>query len=443
MDFFIKYNESMKSNAQTFEFTSYNLDLNQRKAYFRYAVHISDAEKIEFTETLYFPQEFPSEDAMSQDLIHACLYNVHLILGISYWKLHCASSITISSIPLSKNQATFWNIVYTKGLGEFFYKNKIDFRDLIHFPYNAHAETASYKINPPDKSLVGVGGGKDSIVAIELLKEQKKDMTGFILEGVHESTVINEVSKLAGLPSLKVSRTLDQKLFALNSSGDLYNGHIPISAIYAFTGLLTAALYGYKSIVVANERSANIGNVNYLNEEINHQWSKSQEFEILFQNYVKDFVTPSIQYYSILRNFSELKIIEMFTQYEKYFPVFSSCNRNFAITKTIDKKWCGDCPKCAFVFAGLATFLPKEQVIKIFDKNLFADANLIPLYKQLAGLVDTKPFECVGTFDETKFALYMVHAKKEYEDDPVIQMFVHDILPAIGDIEKLRSHILL
>ncbi len=188
-------------------------------------------------------------------------------------------------------------------------------------------------------------------------------------------------------------------------------------------------MYGYNSVVVANERSANIGNVEYLSEQINHQWSKSQEFEI--------------QYYSVLRTFSELKIIEKFTPYETYFPIFSSCNRNFAITKTTDKKWCGECPKCAFVFAGLAAFLPKEKVVSIFNKNLFTDSSLIPLYKQLAGLIDIKPFECVGTFDETKLALYLAYEKKEYAEDAIIQMFTHDILPTIADIEKLRKNILL
>lgn len=433
----------MIPKAQSFEFISYNLDLNKRTAYFRYAVHVSDAEKIEFTEKLHFPEEFPDEDSISQDLIHACLYNVHLILGISYWKLHCAPVIMISSVPLSKNQATFWNIVYKKGLGEFFYKNNIDFRNLIQFPYDSNAEVESHKINVADKSLVGVGGGKDSIVAMELLKEQKKEITGFILEGINESAIISKVVELANLPTLRVQRTLDPNLFQLNSTGNVHNGHIPISAIYAFVGILTAALYGYKSIVVANERSANIGNVTYLHEEINHQWSKSQEFEILFQNYVKEFMTPTLQYYSVLRKFSELKIIEMFTRYEKYFSEFSSCNRNFAVTKSAGAKWCGECPKCAFVYAGLTAFLPRATVLSIFNKNLYADSSLITLYKQLAGLQDIKPFECVGTFDETKLALYMAYEKKEYADDPIMKMFVTDILPKIGDVEKLRNHILL
>lgn len=428
--------------AQSFEFTSYNLDLNERKAYFRYTVHISDSEKIEFTETLSFPEVFLSEESLSHDLIHACLYNVHLILGISYWKLHCAPSISIPENPLSKNQAAFWSILYRKGLGEFFYINKINFKDLAQFPYESSASHEPVKVNVASRSLVGLGGGKDSIVAIEQLKEEKQDITGFVLEGAKESPIIHEVAKIASIPVIKVERSLDSKLLDLNSSGTVYNGHIPISAVYAFVGLLAAALYGYKSIIVANEKSADVGNATYLDEEINHQWSKTKEFELLFQNYTKEFITSSLEYRSILRSQSELSVIQAFTHNEKYFSVFSSCNRNFALTKSAEKRWCGECPKCAFVFAGLTAFLPKEKVITIFNKNLYSDSNLIPLYKQLAGIQDMKPFECVGTFEETKLALFLAFEKKEYPDDPVMKMFETEILPQIGDTVKLKKEIL-
>lgn len=432
----------MSLKAQSFEFTSYNLDLNERKAYFRYTTHISDSEKIEFTETIFFPQSFPQEESINHDLVHACLFNLHLILGISYWKAHCAPSIIIPENPLSKNQSDFWNIVYKRGLGEFFFKNTIDFKDLIHFPFESAASHEPVRTNIETRSLVGVGGGKDSIVAIENLKAEGRPFTGFVLEGAQESAIIRDVVQLAQISILKVQRNFDPKLFELNSTGTVYNGHIPISAIYAFSGLLAAALYGYDTVIVGNERSANVGNVTYLDEEINHQWSKSLEFEKLFQNYAKEFITPSIVYKSVLRDQSELNIVKKFSAYEKYFTVFSSCNRNFALTKSADKKWCGECPKCAFVFAGMAAFLPKEKVVNIFNKNLFADSNLVPLYKQLAGLQDMKPFECVGTFDETKLALYLAYEKKEYADEPVMQMFVSEILPSVGSVEELKSAIL-
>ena len=44
-----------------------------------------------------------------------------------------------------------------------------------------------------------------------------------------------------------------------------------------------------------------------------------------------------------------------------------------------------------------------------------------------AWLEEMKPFECVGTFEETKTALYMAYKNKEYEEDAVMKMFEKDI----------------
>jgi hypothetical protein len=53
----------------------------------------------------------------------------------------------------------------------------------------------------------------------------------------------------------------------------------------------------------------------------------------------------------------------------------------------------------------MRAFLPAETVNKIFWKNLFADAALLPLFKELLGIEGCKPFECVGTNEEMLIAL--------------------------------------
>ncbi|MBI4945360.1 MAG: hypothetical protein HY840_03045, partial [Bacteroidetes bacterium] len=196
--------------------------------------------------------------------------------------------------------------------------------------------------------------------------------------------------------------------------------------------------------------------------EINHQWSKSEEFEMFFRAYVNDFITPDVTYFSLLRPLTELKIVELFSKYHQYFPHFSSCNKNFTVFKRSlgspyrvnardDKKsfgktgggarWCGKCAKCAFMFLMLSTFLSKEEVTGIFGQNLFADITLIPLYQQLLGIKDIKPFDCVGTFEEVAIAFYLVHEKREFNDEPVVKMFERLVLPGMKDISKLKKHI--
>jgi hypothetical protein len=165
--------------------------------------------------------------------------------------------------------------------------------------------------------------------------------------------------------------------------------------------------------------------VEFHGKEINHQWSKSEEFEKLFQNYIHDFVTGTVQYGSQLRDKTELQIVGEFVKYPQYFHCTTSCNTNWRIVKEKPKElWCGKCPKCAFVFALFAAYLPKATVLEIFGKNFFEDATLSSLYKELLGLEGFKPFECVGTPEETTEAFTMAHKKGEWDDGIIMQQFL-------------------
>ncbi len=371
---------------------------------------------IDFIEKISFP---PVVTQISQALFKSILDNMMLILGISYWKLYCPREIIIEPNFLTKDQAEFWNIVYTKGMGEFYYKNKIDFHGLVKFPFSEKAISGPINFPRKDRSLIGIGGGKDSIVAAELFKKsnQQFDLV------TSDFPIQIEVAKIIGGKVINTFRQIDPKLLELNKKKGTYNGHVPISAYYAFLLLLMAALYDYKYVIVGNERSANYGNVEYLGEMINHQWSKSEEFENLFSEYVKKFITPDIIYSSPLRNMTESQIIGEFVKYPKYFKVFSSCNKNFKINNQSDQRWCGECPKCLFVFISLAAFLSRKEIVDIFGKNLLENKSLLPLFEELIGARNFKPFECVGTPEEVKEALGKISAKGEFTDSFLIKHF--------------------
>ena len=397
-----------------FIFKGYESNLEKGEVLFYFG--FTGEKNIDFTEKISFP---PVVIRPPEPLLKSILDNLMLILGISYWKAYCPKEIVIESNFLTKEQAKFWNLVYTKGLGEFFYKNKIDFRGLVKFPFNENAVSAPTDFPRKNRSLLGLGGGKDSIVVAEILKLQNKDFD--LIIGV--SGIQQEVALAIGKKPIIVKRELDSKLFDINMESGVYNGHVPVSVYYAFLGLMACAFYDYKDFVVGNEKSANYGNVEYLGEMINHQWSKSEEFEKLFNDYVGKFMTPSIKYSSPLRDMTELQVVEKFVEYPQYFKVFSSCNRNFRINNPSQKKWCGECPKCLFVFISLAAFLPKEEVLNIFDKNLFEDKNLIPLFEELAGVRNFKPFECVGTKEEVEEALKKISEKGEFNETILMKHF--------------------
>lgn len=386
----------MKAQAEVFHFKDYKADFSKLEIRFEYAI-----DSMQFTETLTLP---PSPRKLSDAELARFLEPLALILGISYYKLYCPPKIKLP-FALSKAQAEFWNTVYRKGLGEFLYRNNLDPKMLGKFESTEGVVGEAIRLDQKDRLLLGIGGGKDSIVAAELLRNF--DVTSFLVSTKQTDAVSKEVASAIGYPILEIKRTLDTKLYEKFEGA--YDGHIPISAVFAFIGLLSAALYDYRDVVVGNEASSNFGNLEYHGEMINHQWSKSAEFETMLQEYTRTYITPDITYRSLLRPYSELQIAEMFAKYPKYFSAFSSCNRRHAT----GMMWCGECAKCAFVFLILAPFIPRKELVAIFKKDLLLDPKLMPMYRDLLGYGDMKPFDCVGTFEEAREAWALAGKKIE------------------------------
>ena len=430
----------------SFSFDSYEISPDYKEALFHFTLQDPNGIKHNFTEKLILPIESFSVKKIPQELLHTILFNLHLMLGISYWKLYCPAEIVLNTGSLSEDQAKFWNIVYTKGLGEFFYKNKIDFRELVRFPHSSTSSWQAVTHTQQDRALLGIGGGKDSLVSMELLRQSNIPFSGFVVETQKPYPLIEHIIQDQDLETIKVRRIIDPHLFELQKQDHhTYNGHIPISAVYAFIGLLTAAVLDFQHLIVSNERSASIGNTTMFGKDINHQWSKSIEFEQLLTSYVSQHISHNISYFSLLRPMSEYHIAKVFSRYPQYFEKISSCNRNFTILSSeLDKHalWCGNCAKCAFAFGLLSAFLPAATLVEIFGKNLFNDPLLVPIFKQLLGLLDMKPFDCVGTFEETQTALWRASEKPEFTQTPVIQMFLKEFSNSSKDFEKIEQELL-
>ncbi len=429
----------------TFIFSSYKWLPEKQTVYLHYGLD----DDIHFTEEITFPEDFIIN--RNDESLDTALFALHLIGGISYFKTCLPKTIKINSGSLTKEQANFWNTVYTKGLGEFFYQNKINPTGLINFPVDENKTLSPIKSDKPrEGTLVPIGGGKDSMVTAELLKNGGID---FDFLRLNKHPVITKLAEIANKPLHNIKRRIDPTLFKLNTEGAL-NGHIPITAFISFLSVVTAILGNKKNVIMSNEDSANIGNTTLEGLDVNHQWSKSLEFEKMIQQYILKNIALDINYCSLLRPLSELSITQLFCNQPEYFEDAVSCNKNWKVAKEkIDKhdvamnhslrsgSWCGKCPKCAFVFCQMAAFLPSEKLINIFGNNLFEDEELIPTYKQLLGLEGIKPFECVGTPEETSTALLLA-INNGWEETLVLQMFLVEKAPSIENPKKLIEDVL-
>lgn len=385
------------SKYQKFIFKSYTFDTDSKILTFTYAY--DDA--LTFTETFRFDFEHASYDESALDRACQLLF---FMAGVSYYKAYLAPTIQVDSGTIDKNLAIFLSKTYHKGLGEFFYVNGMDPQTPIIFPVTTNKTLNKLSVKGSGK-LIGLGGGKDSLVTVELLRFYP-DISTWSLG--HKEQLQPLVDRIA-LPHYWIEREWDKQLIQINDT-DGYNGHVPISAILACVGTVTSILSGKQDVIVSNEHSANEETLEYRGSSINHQYSKSSEFEQDYQKILEQQFGESIRYYSLLRPFSELRICEMFAKnFDKYADVFSSCNRAF--THTSDTIfWCGQCPKCAFVFLALTPFVAREKLEKLFEGNVLSDKSMAPTYHQLLGTSGDKPLECVGEIKESRSAMRLAQS---------------------------------
>jgi UDP-N-acetyl-alpha-D-muramoyl-L-alanyl-L-glutamate epimerase len=383
---------------------------------------------VEMVETLRFP-DAPTLAPARRAAFDAALRLAHLIVGISYYKAAVPPRIEIAGELPDAASAAFLDELYVEGLAEFAFHNGLDLAGRIRFPHEERACPVAAPLALPRRSLLAVGGGKDSLVSLELLRAAGEPLTPV---WIGRSALIGACVEASGLPGLNIERELSPRLFELNRKGAL-NGHIPVTAINSAILAMAAILYGFDAIVFSNERSASAPTLERDGRAVNHQWSKGLRFETLFRERLAHGVTPSLDYFSLLRPLSELAVTARFARLDRYFEVFSSCNRNFRILGTRPtSRWCGQCPKCHFVFLALAPFLPKPRLTAIFGRNLLDDESLIPAFEALMAFQADKPFECVGEAGESRAALHALTLRAEWREDAVVAHFRRRVLPVIG-----------
>lgn len=293
---------------------------------------------------------------------------------------------------------------------------------------------AAVALELPKRTLVPIGGGKDSLVAIEALKSIGTDATAV---WVGNSPLIAACAARTGLVTLNIGRELSPTLFEYNRMG-AWNGHIPVTAVNSAIMVVAALLYGHDSITFANERSASAATLEYAGQQVNHQWSKGIAFECMLRDYLHAHVAADLDYCSLLRPFSELAITAAFARMgTDYFDAFSSCNRNFRLLgpRPTDR-WCGQCPKCHFVFLALAPFVPKPRLLGIFGRNLLDDEAQADGFDALMEYRNHKPFECVGEASEARAAMFALSERAEWREDALVARFRKRILPQL-DVAQL------
>ncbi|MFH2019416.1 MAG: hypothetical protein ABII80_02285 [bacterium] len=383
----------------------------------------------------------PNLSSLDNKLIDELVFQLGLAEIPSYWKATCSPTILISAGHLSTPQITWWHDLYLKGMGEYFYQNQIDFTEPNFL--TIQAKQPEKDITPvsgnsnSQKPLILVSDGKDTATTLALLSQAH--VTFDTLSIKRNSSLSPLLSQFQIQHNSQGNRIIDPTLLQLNKD-EYLNGHVPLSAYLAFTGVLTAYLQGNNHVIVSNEASSNEGNVVWNDISINHQYSKSFEFEEKLAIYLHDYLNLGITYFSFLRPLYELQIAGLLTRFSSLLPIFSSCNATQAKGET---GWCGSCPKCLSTYLMLMPFLGQTQTSAIFGKDALADASLLETYRSLLGKTNHKPFECVSTFEEIILASYLSLSKYSSTSLPtLLKYFQTSVLPEQKDLSGRTSALL-
>ena len=386
----------------------------------------------ELVETIRFADAALPVPAGRDAAFARALRLLHLVAGISYYKAGVPAQIVNDGAPLERELAALLDAIYLHGLGEFAHRNGLDLRGRIRFPHDATTAPQAASAGLPRRTLVPIGGGKDSLVTVELLRAAREPMTA---TWVGRSPLIQACVERSGLARLNIDRQISPLLFEMNRNG-AWNGHIPVTAINSAILVCAALLHGFDAIAFSNERSASSANLVHDGFAVNHQWSKGIDFERAFRSYVRAHVAADLDYFSMLRPLSELAVTKLFAPLAQYHEVFSSCNRNFRILgDRPSERWCGQCPKCHFVFLALAPFLPKTRLVAIFGRNLLDQPELAADFDALLEVGAHKPFECVGEGRESRAALANLADRAEWREDALVARFRERILPLLDPVD--------
>lgn len=289
------------------------------------------------------------------------------------------------------------------------------------------------------------GGGIDSIVTVEGVRERTQDIALFVVSRPGDRfAAIEEPAAVSGLPVIRAGREIDPQLLRSAELGFL-NGHVPVTGIISAIAVLAAARSDRDAVVMSNEWSASVPTLEYNGSQVNHQWSKSDVFERSFRELLSASPAKLPDYFSALRDRTELWVGERFAALTQYHGAFRSCNRAFYID--VRKRWdhwCGECDKCCFIDLILAPFMSAEQLGNVFahEGEPLGKPGLKPKFSTLLGS-GTKPFECVGEVNECRAAVVLAARRTDRAGTTLLQELAAEITgrpdaPAHTEIEAMK-----
>ena len=140
-----------------------------------------------------------------------------MIEAISYFKTTCSPEFIIECGNLDEEQQKWFRKIFYLGLGEFRFVNKINVKEEEFVTFISNQE--KIEIKPIFRELNGViipiGGGKDSNVTLDLLKDYKDKSYAFCIGSKEVSLKSAEVAGYSRNEVIEVKRIIDKPILGI------------------------------------------------------------------------------------------------------------------------------------------------------------------------------------------------------------------------------------
>lgn len=352
------------------------------------------------------------ENKYSMAVINQIAAYIALFEGMKMYSLFPKYyDISLISEHLSESVLNLFSSIYKGVFAQHLYENNVtdyDGAEIIYPQVSLGNSKPILRSESNSTILAGCGGGKDSIVGMKMLEGAdlpfasmqyshsvygKADTQHDLISGVVEEVTPIKSHKISIYDDFLDYPFMD--LYFPDNSGIC----VPETPVSIFEALPIMMNEGYTYLTLAHEKSANTGNFFWekLAKEVNHQWGKGYEAEIALNKFIQTNIFSNFTYFSILQPIYDFRIFQNLTKYPEVLPKIHSCN--------LKKPWCKKCPKCAYVWLGLMAVFETKLVDAVFKSNLFDDDDLLPTFREMIGLSEHTPFECIGEIDESRLAM--------------------------------------
>jgi hypothetical protein len=250
-------------------------------------------------------------------------------------------------------------------------------------------------------------GGKDSLVAAKLL--ERAGLPFATLASAHSiyGPAAAQHALLERVASV-TTRTRSERLWVIDDLLDApiaaLRPELGVTRVLAaetpaslFAALPIALARGYRGLVVPYERAVATAYLEWGSEPVTREWGKSWDAERMLDAYIRTSLLSNVRYFSVLQSVHHEVIFELLARDAVLAPLTHSCD--------VRKPWCGACTKCAYVWLQMAAHLPADIVRATFPADVGEDPRNLKRLRQLLGIGEHTPFECVGGVAETRVAL--------------------------------------